>query len=40
MDFQQNVAFAVAGAIVSAFLTSIVVPSFFPNVTIIKKAQN
>lgn len=40
MDFQQNVAFAVAGAIVSAFLTSIVVPGFFPNVTIIKKAKD
>lgn len=39
-NLQQKVAFAVAGAVTSAVLTSVVVPYFFPNVTIIKQAKD
>lgn len=39
-NFQQKAAYAAAGALASAFLTSMVVPLFFPNVTIIKKTKD
>ena len=39
-NFQQKAGYAAAGALASAFLTSVVVPLFFPNVTIIKKAKD